>query len=87
MSLFGADGLTFYPMSVIQRRVSFREAYKDPGNMYKIPTGASQWIDSATKEYRHAWGTGNSKGLHDPCPAMYSNWHIDTLFLYLPSTL
>ncbi len=35
LSLFGADGLTFYPMSVIQRRVSFREAYKDPGNMYK----------------------------------------------------
>ncbi|MBC5644636.1 DUF4906 domain-containing protein [Parabacteroides sp. BX2] len=73
LSLFGADGLTFYPMSVIQRRVSFREAYKDPGNMYKIPTGASQWIDSATEEYKNAWGAGNSKGLHDPCPA---GWRI-----------
>ncbi|MFR8356744.1 MAG: hypothetical protein ACLVEJ_14665 [Parabacteroides sp.] len=37
--------------------------------MYKIPTGASQWIDSATEEYKNAWGAGNSKGLHDPCPA------------------
>ena len=73
LSLFGADGLTFYPMSVIQQRVSFREAYKDPGNMYKIPTGASQWIDSATEEYRNAWGAGSSKGLHDPCPV---GWRI-----------
>ena len=73
LSLFKADGFTFYPMSVIPKQVSYRDAYKDPGNMYKIPTGSSQWINSQTSEYRNAWGGGGNKGLHDPCPA---GWRI-----------
>ena len=79
LSLFKADGLTFYPMSVIQKQVSFRDAYKDPGNMYKIPTGSNQWIDNATDDYRKAWGAGIGKGLHDPCP---TGWRIATMANY-----
>ena len=63
----------FYPMSVIQQRVSFGKRIKIRGICIKIPTGASQWIDSATEEYRNAWGAGSSKGLHDPCPV---GWRI-----------
>ena len=55
LSLFEGDGITFHPTGLVQRLASYRDVYKDPGNMYKGSSSTS-WISSQTDEYKNAWG-------------------------------
>ncbi|MCL3852210.1 DUF4906 domain-containing protein [Parabacteroides leei] len=80
LSLFEGDGITFHPTGLVQRLASYRDVYKDPGNMYKGNSSTS-WISSQTDEYRNAWGAGITKGLHDPCPA---GWRVANGNNYTP---
>lgn len=74
LSLFKEDGITFYPTGLIQKTATYREAYKDPANMYKSSNNKLiSWISSVTTEYKNAWGAGIIKGIHDPCPA---GWRV-----------
>ena len=74
LSLFEGDGITFHPTGLVKSRASYRDAYKDPGNMYKTGIESDySWISSQTEEYKNAWGAGTTKGFHDPCPA---GWRV-----------
>ena len=80
LSLYGGDGLSYYPVKVTAQKVTYQTAYRNPDILYKIQGNETQWN---TGENMHvtAWGDNSSKGIHDPCPA---GWKICSVENYRP---
>ena len=78
LSLYQADGISYYPVKIEKATKSFRNAYKTPDIMYN--DGSTTWN---TKEsgFANSWGANGTKGVHDPCPA---GWWICSVDNYKP---
>ena len=100
LSLYKADGITFFPMLTIAESADYQKACRNPQNVYKPKTSQSDnqhlatWIDNInSNEYKYSWGMSGNKGPHDPCPAgwrvcSYTNYHpLFTSGLYNPGSV
>ena len=71
LNLYEPDGVTYHPWEIKDELVSFRDAYKNPTNLYQ-KVGNTRWCNN-DGDIKTAWGGSSNKTVHDPCPA---GWRI-----------